>query len=338
MRQPLPERRRLQAQINIAADHARSFATDRRRSSQLRLPRALAPGGAAAGFLLVVHRKAGAAILRPALFGGLGAERLFFAVADHPDTAGRYALAYQHVLGRVGAVLAERQVVLVAAALVAVAADYDLDIRVGVQVAGVFGQRSLGVAADIRRVVIEEDVLHVGLELFFCAHGGGRRLHCGRRIDRHAGRGVGRAAVALGDEVIGRRLSRSHGLHARSGYVTDAVDRNRGSVGGMPGKLYLVACRDDCRRRRQLLRGSRRYRRGGRSLRGYGMLLLASRYGNHGKEQNDRDIQTLLQGNHSLWNFKFNPGIRPFSVTLASPGGGSVVAFVPVQKKRSTTG
>jgi hypothetical protein len=62
------------------------------------------------------------------------------------------------------------------------------------------------------------------------------------------------------------------------------------------------------------------------------MFLLASRYGNHGKEQNDRDIQTLLQGNHSLWNLNFNPGIRPFSITLASPAGGSVVAFVPVQK------
>jgi hypothetical protein len=75
---------------------------------------------------LVVQRKSRATILLPASLSGLCAEGLFLAVADNPDAAGSHAGVNQILLGRVGAILAESQVVLVGAALVAVAANKNL--------------------------------------------------------------------------------------------------------------------------------------------------------------------------------------------------------------------
>ena len=98
------------------------------------------------------------------------AERLLLAVADHANPRCRHARRHQRILGRVGAPLAQRQVVFVRAALVAVAADHNLDVRMAHQVAGVLRKRRLRIAADRIGVVVEEDVLHVGLELFFRAH------------------------------------------------------------------------------------------------------------------------------------------------------------------------
>src|SRR5580698_11581202 len=76
-----------------------------------------------------VNREAGSPVLLPALFGRLRAERLLLAVADHTDSTRRHSCRHQRILGGVGAVFAQSQVVLVRSALVAVTADHDLDVR-----------------------------------------------------------------------------------------------------------------------------------------------------------------------------------------------------------------
>ena len=78
------------------------------------------------------------------------AERLLLAVADHADPRCRHARRHQRVLGRVGAPLAQRQVVFVGTALVAVAADHNLHVRMAHQVAGVLRERRLRIACGWR--------------------------------------------------------------------------------------------------------------------------------------------------------------------------------------------
>ena len=67
-------------------------------------------------------------------------------------------------LGGVGAVFAEGEVVLGRAAIVAVAADDDLDVGVGDEEGCGFGGGGLGVGAELVGVVVEVDVLDVGVE------------------------------------------------------------------------------------------------------------------------------------------------------------------------------
>src|SRR5580698_6063355 len=152
--------------------------------------------------MLAVDGEAGAAVLLPALFGGLGAEGLLLAVADDANAVGGNACGYQCVLGGVGTILSESQVVFIRSALVAVAADDHLDVRMANQERGVLGQDSRGVVADVVGVVVEEGVLHVGLELVFFAHGVAGHGNNGRRIHGDAGGCVRGSAGSSGREVI----------------------------------------------------------------------------------------------------------------------------------------
>ena len=85
---------------------------------------------------LAVDGELSAAVLLPAGFVLLGAELLLLAVADDADAVGGDAGVDQRGLGGVGAVLAEGEVVLGRAAVVAVAADDDLDGGMRVEVGG----------------------------------------------------------------------------------------------------------------------------------------------------------------------------------------------------------
>ena len=82
------------------------------------------------------------------------------------------------MLGGVGAVFAESEVVLGRSAIVAVAADDDFDGGVGAEIAGGLGDGGSGVGTEIVAVVVEEDVLR---------RSGGRRLHCPCRLCRCGG-------------------------------------------------------------------------------------------------------------------------------------------------------
>src|SRR5712692_6831149 len=99
----------------------------------------------AAPTLLRLDQEVSAAVLGPAGFVVLGAHGPFFAVGDDAHAALRHPLADQIVHGRLGPPLAEREVVLVGAALVAVALDEHEQVGVALQ-PGRVGIEHLGVA------------------------------------------------------------------------------------------------------------------------------------------------------------------------------------------------
>src|SRR3954464_8817979 len=89
------------------------------------------------GSVFAVVEHVVAAVLRPAAFGVVGAHRLLLAEAHRFDLAFLGAEQDQRALHRVGATLAEAEVVLAAAALVGVALEQHLRARVLAQVLGV---------------------------------------------------------------------------------------------------------------------------------------------------------------------------------------------------------
>ena len=91
-------------------------------------------------FGLAGHGEVGAAVARPALLGGLLAERDLLAVGHGLQAVGGDAQRDQVVVGGLGAPLAEGQVVLDRAALVAVALDGDAQEVELLQGLGVLGQ------------------------------------------------------------------------------------------------------------------------------------------------------------------------------------------------------
>src|SRR6185437_2662684 len=188
-----------------------------------------------------------------------------------------------------GAVLAEGEVVFVRAALVAIAADDDLVIRMAVEVGRILGEGGLRVGADVGRVVVVEDVMDVGLELFFLAHGGAGDGDGGLLLHGDTGGGVGGTAFAASDEVIAGRCGGRDGLDAGCGHVADAVNGDAGRVGGLPTEDDLIAGRDAGGRGGELGGGrggggGRRLFHGGQRLR----LLLATGNCNQGHEKQNR--------------------------------------------------
>src|SRR6185437_15966276 len=151
---------------------------------------------------------------------------------------------------------------------------------------------------NLRRVVIEENILNVGLELLLGAHAGGG--HGNRRwsVDRNCGRGVGRSTVAGGCQVISRRLARGHRLYARAGNRSHTViDGNTAGVGGLPLQRDLVTGGDDRGGGGELRGGGRRgrWRRGGGRRRR--RLLLAAGHGKQGggEHNGQQNAATAIQ-------------------------------------------
>src|SRR3989442_895660 len=109
----------------------------------LRFARGLHRSGAAAraARLLRLREQVRAAVLGPARLVRLRALRLFLAVGDDRDAAGLDAVSDEVVLGGLRAALAEREVVLHGAALVAVALDQHEVPRVRLQPIDVPGER-----------------------------------------------------------------------------------------------------------------------------------------------------------------------------------------------------
>src|SRR2546425_6624033 len=145
--------------------------------------------------LLRLDQEVSAAILGPARLVVIGAEGPFLAVGDDAQAALRHSLTDQIVHGRPGAALAQREVVLVGAPLVAMALDEHQHGGVALQPRRV-GVRRLGVGRpDLVLVEVEVAVLQLG------ARPEGARLRAGRRrhgpVDRAAtARAAGTAATA----------------------------------------------------------------------------------------------------------------------------------------------
>src|SRR6185312_12520534 len=79
------------------------------------------------------HPEVVAPVLRPAAFLVLAAERLLLAVADGADPVGADPQLHQFSLHRIGTVVAQRQVVFLGSAVVAVAFNHDRKVRVLVE-------------------------------------------------------------------------------------------------------------------------------------------------------------------------------------------------------------
>src|SRR5579864_1953647 len=101
-----------------------------------------------------------AAVLLPAAFVGLGAERFFLTVADGLDAAGTDSGGDQGTLHRIGAAIAQSQVVLGRSALVAVALNREVDIGMLPQELGITLNGRLLIGTNRIRVIVEVDVLH----------------------------------------------------------------------------------------------------------------------------------------------------------------------------------
>ena len=109
-----------------------------------------------------------APVLLPALFRGLGAEGLLFAIADGLNTISADSALYQSILHAVRAIIAKRQVVFGRSTLVSVSLDGEPHTGVLFQEINIALQRGLLVGTDIEFIVFEKDILH-GLrkQLFF---------------------------------------------------------------------------------------------------------------------------------------------------------------------------
>src|SRR5579862_4095659 len=111
------------------------------------------------GYLPRGEEEVSPAVLLPAVFGLRGAERPFLAVGDGPDPRAVDSERGQVLASRVGAPVAEREVVLRRAAVVAMTLDQELRARMGLEPIRIGGERSACIVAQVRLVVVEERVL-----------------------------------------------------------------------------------------------------------------------------------------------------------------------------------
>src|SRR5215469_17888382 len=118
-----------------------------------RPPRQLALGALTA---CSVHGRYRAAVLRVGLFARAGNGGALLAVADRRNAGSRNARRNQDVLRRLGAPLAEREIVLARAALVAMALDRDCNVRIAPQPIGLSRQGFLRFRCDVGPVEREE--------------------------------------------------------------------------------------------------------------------------------------------------------------------------------------
>src|ERR1039458_8634210 len=143
--------------------------------------------------ILLARREVHATVLLPAGLAGLCALRALLSVADGLQLVGGYAKLHQELLGRAVAPVAQAQVVLRRAALVAVAFHHYGPVREVRQDAlerrGVAGQRVPRIRANITLVVVEEGIPHVGLQALLDSRSGSRRPRRWWRRSRHSHRG-----------------------------------------------------------------------------------------------------------------------------------------------------
>src|SRR5580704_2492875 len=144
-----------------------------------------------------------AAVLLPAGFVAFGAEWFFLAEADGLDAARADAGRDQRTLDRSGALVAQSNVVFGRAPLVAVPLNREIHVGMLAEELHIGLHRTLLVAADVRPVVVEIDILHVLAEQVLIRNRG-RRCRRWRRL-RHGDSRAGLlgSARAFRGQVIG---------------------------------------------------------------------------------------------------------------------------------------
>src|SRR4051794_12929838 len=163
----------------------------------------------------------------------LGAELLLLAVTDDAETIWSDARGYESLLGGIGAIFAEREVVFNRTTLVAISADDYLHIWMRREEARVLGNDGLGVGTELVAVIVEEDRRNVLAERGFVddVRAGGiawrwRR----RRIDGNAGSCIRGGRAALRHQVIVGGVEGVDGLRAFRADGAESLDHNFSSV------------------------------------------------------------------------------------------------------------
>src|SRR5712691_2744034 len=152
----------------------------------------------------------GTAVLLPALFRVLVAERFFFTIADRFDTVGGNAGLRQSTLHCFGTAGAQCQVVLCGSAFVAVSLNRNPDTRVLAEKLSISLQRRLLIGTNIGFVIVEVDVLdRLGEQLLFRRRRASS-LRWGRWAHRHAGGRLLSSTGAFSGQMISRRIRRRH--------------------------------------------------------------------------------------------------------------------------------
>src|ERR1035437_2996316 len=255
------------------------------RTSLLPVAYSAVPIQAIAPLLLI--NEVGAAVLLPARLVAFRAERFFLAVADRAYAVGRNPELRQSLLGFVGTIVAQRQVVFGRTAFVAVALDGELHALVLLQKTRIRLYNLLILRRNIIAVVVVEHILHVRRKQLRIAVVGGllrrwRRSSC----DRDARRGLLRTGIVLCHQVIGGRLSRYYLTRTTGIDLAQLIDGDVGSVVGLPRQSARLArlngvgigCQRGSRRRGRWWRGRRC---------GGHFLLTTGAHGQHHGEGND---------------------------------------------------
>src|ERR1700733_2700505 len=208
---------------------------------------------------LLIQREAGTAILLPASLIGLAAELLLLAVAHGAHAVRAHTPVDQRLLGRIGTVFTQRQVVLSRSAVIAISPDNDLERGMRGQETRVLGQDCLGIGTDLIAVIVEEGGLYILLEDLL-VHG---LAHWWRRRRRSYGQGCTRicgSTGAAGDQMVGRRLAGQDVQRTVGILIAQTIDRDIRRIGSAPREHCASARVDRAGRHRE---GGRRRRRRG---------------------------------------------------------------------------
>ena len=174
-------------------------------------------------------------VLLPASFVALAAEGFFFAVADRLDAAAIDTRCRQRIFDRAGALVAQSQVVVCRATLVAVSFNREVHIRMLIEELCIGLNRGLLIAPNLRLVVIEVDVFDVLREQVFVRDGWRRRRR--RRwwlCNCQPRRRFLRATRTFGSQMIGGGVRRRNTLRTVWLHGAYAIDRHIGGIAGLP--------------------------------------------------------------------------------------------------------
>src|ERR1700733_928785 len=184
---------------------------------------------------LLIEREAGTAVLLPASLIVRGAELLLLAVAHGAHSIRAHAAVDQRLLGCIGTVFTQRQVVLSRSPVIAISADNHLERGMCGQETRVLSQDSLGIGTDLVAVIVEEGRLYVLLEDLL-VHGFADGRRCSRGSHSEVRSCIRRTAGTAGDEMIGRGLRRRDVLRAVGIHVAQSIDRDIRRIGSAPGE------------------------------------------------------------------------------------------------------
>src|ERR1700682_5603687 len=160
--------------------------------------------------LLLLINKVTTAILLPASFVALGAERFLLAVAERLDAAGADTLRSQRVPDRGSALVSQSEVILGGTTFVAVSLDRYVHVGMLAQELRIGLDRTLLITADISLIVVKVDILDTLSEQSLIGQRSSLGLLWRRLRDTDASRRILRASRTLCGQVIGGRIGRGN--------------------------------------------------------------------------------------------------------------------------------